>query len=63
MGAWTWEQAAWLSTPCAWLTENHVSEHVPADNMGALDVAKGGSTDDVDGRVATWYGLHLHAIF
>jgi len=28
-GAWTWEQATWRSTPCAWLTENHVTRHVP----------------------------------
>ena len=26
---WTWDQAAWLSTPCAWLTENHVWTDVP----------------------------------
>ena len=26
-----------------------------ADNMAALGVAKGGSTDDVDGGVATWW--------
>ena len=26
-----------------------------ADKMAALDVAKGGSTDDDDGRVATWW--------
>ena len=26
-----------------------------ADNMAALGVAKGGSTDDDDGRVATWW--------
>ena len=26
---WTWKPAAWLSTPCTWLTENHVRHHVP----------------------------------
>ena len=26
---WTWDQAAWLSTPCTWLTENHVALDVP----------------------------------
>ena len=26
---WTWEQAAWLSTPCTWLSQNHVPLDVP----------------------------------
>ena len=28
-GAWTWEQAAWPSTPRTWLSQNHVCLHVP----------------------------------
>ena len=28
-GAWTWEQAARLSTSCTWLTQNHVAFDVP----------------------------------
>ena len=28
-GAWTWEQAAWLSTPRPWLSQNHVPLDVP----------------------------------
>ena len=26
---WTWEQAAWLSTSCTWLTQDHVPLHAP----------------------------------
>ena len=26
---WTWDQAAWLSTPCTWLIENRVVLDVP----------------------------------
>ena len=28
-GTWTWEQAAWLSTLCTWLTQDHVVLHAP----------------------------------
>ena len=29
VGTWTWEQAAWLSTRCTWLTQNHVLLDAP----------------------------------
>ena len=50
---WTWEQAAWLSTPCTWLTQNHVSLRVPTTWPRSVPSKVAPRSDD-EGRVANW---------
>ena len=52
-GAWTWEQAAWPSTPRTWLSQNHVPLDVPTTWPRSVPSKVAPRSDD-EGRVPNW---------